>query len=109
MAVITTPMLPQFRRNASNVHETATPPEPRAARARRLLLGPALAAALTGSAVVLAAGSASAQTPQKIAVVDVRRAVMETEEGLRVSSTLKRLFDNRQVELDQKQRQLQTD
>jgi outer membrane protein len=42
-------------------------------------------------------------------VVDVRRAVLETEEGLRVQSTLRKLFDSRQVEIDGKQRQLQVD
>lgn len=73
------------------------------------LAGPVLAAVLAASAVILGAAPASAQTQAKFAVVDVRRAVMETEEGLRVTSTLKRLFDSRQVELDQKQQQLQKD
>jgi outer membrane protein len=44
-----------------------------------------------------------------MAVVDVRRAVLETEEGLRVQSSLKKLFDSRQTELDAKQVQLQKD
>jgi len=60
--------------------------------------------------MMMAAAPASAQTaPSKIAVVDTRRAVAETEQGLRVQATLKKLFDARQVELDAKQRQLQTD
>ncbi len=79
------------------------------------LLGPVLGAALLGSAfvgtLVASEGEAQAQTPPaaKIAVIDVRRAVLETEQGLRVQSTLKKLFDSRQGELDQKQRQLQAD
>jgi outer membrane protein len=62
-----------------------------------------LAAALSG-ATLLAPLPAEAQA--KIAVIDVRRAVLETEEGLRVQATLKKLFDSRQVELDSKQRSL---
>ena len=72
---------------------------------RRLRIG--ALAAIAGSALLLAAAPAAAQS--KVAVIDVRRAVLETEQGLRVQATLKKLFDNRQVELDGKQRQLQTD
>jgi outer membrane protein len=43
----------------------------------------------------------------KFAVVDVQRAVMETEDGLRASATLKKFFDKRQQELDAKQNELQ--
>src|SRR5882672_2778548 len=43
----------------------------------------------------------------KFAVVDVQRAVMETEDGLRASATLKKFFDKRQQELDAKQTELQ--
>src|SRR5215831_2005856 len=39
----------------------------------------------------------------KVAVVDVQRAVMQTEDGLRAQATLKKLFDNRQQELNHKQ------
>ncbi|XYI01989.1 OmpH family outer membrane protein [Sorangium sp. So ce1128] len=70
--------------------------------AGRLL--PLLAAAAMGGAALLSSAPASAQS--KIAVVDVRRAMLETEEGLRVQATLKKLFDSRQVELDTKQRAL---
>jgi len=42
----------------------------------------------------------------KIAVVDVQRAVMETEDGLRAQATLKKLFDRRQNELDARQAEL---
>lgn len=43
----------------------------------------------------------------KFAVIDVQRAVMETEDGLRAQATLKKLFDKRQQELDAKQNALQ--
>jgi len=43
----------------------------------------------------------------KFAVVDVQRAVMETEDGLRAQATLKKFFDKRQQELDSKQTDLQ--
>ncbi len=49
---------------------------------------------------------ASAQQ-MKVAVIDTQRAVMETEDGLRLQATLKKLFDNRQRELDKKQEDLQ--
>jgi outer membrane protein len=90
---------------------------PRAARPRsfaRRAAGPlltALVAVGSASALVFTAAPAMAQQAPapKFAVIDVRRAVLETEEGLRVQSRLKKLFDNRQVELDGKQRQLQQD
>jgi len=49
---------------------------------------------------------ASAQT-MRVGVVDTQRAVMETEDGLRMQATLKKVFDNRQRELDKKQEDLQ--
>ncbi len=52
----------------------------------------------------LAAG-AWAQT--KVAVVDTQRAIVETEDGLRMQATLKKLFDSKQRELDSKQRALE--
>lgn len=76
---------------------------------KRRFAVPALAALLaTGAAgaITLAPSTAAAQSAPKIAVVDVRRAVLETEEGLRVQATLKKLFDSRQVELENKQRAL---
>jgi len=74
----------------------------------RHLCAATLAVAL-GGATLTAAQPAAAQTQTKIAVIDVRRAVLETEQGLRVQATLKKLFDSRQVELENKQRQLQQD
>ena len=42
----------------------------------------------------------------RIAVVDVQRAVMATEEGIRAQATLKKDFDKRQQDLDAKQTEL---
>ncbi len=56
-------------------------------------------------ALWLAPSAAWAQ--MRIAVVDTQRAVMETEDGLRAQATLKKLFEARQRELDQKQKDLQ--
>jgi outer membrane protein len=65
----------------------------------RVAIAFAMAALFTLTAPV-----ASAQ--MKIAVVDVQRAVMETEDGLRAQATLKKLFDRRQHELDARQDEL---
>ncbi len=69
-------------------------------RSIRVLLSLALALAF-----FLLAGGASAQ--QKVAVVDVQRAVASTEDGLRAQATLKKMFDSRQQELNKKQTDLQ--
>lgn len=62
-------------------------------------------------AVCLALGFVStpvaAEPSTKVAVVDTQRAIMETEDGLRMQATLKKLFDSRQRELDKKQVDLQ--
>ena len=39
----------------------------------------------------------------------MRRAIAETEQGLRVQATLKKLFESRQIDIEGKTRQLQTD
>jgi outer membrane protein len=57
-------------------------------------------------ALLAVALPASAQT-MRVGVVDTQRAVMETEDGLRMQATLKKLFDSRQRELDKKQEELQ--
>jgi outer membrane protein len=76
----------------------------------RRAAGPVLAAALAGGSLFLSAAPASAQTPpSKIAVIDLRRAIAETEQGLRVQATLKKLFDSRQAELESKTRTLQAE
>ncbi len=49
---------------------------------------------------------ASAHAEQRVAVVDVQRAVMQTEDGLRAQATLKKVFDSRQQELNRKQQEL---
>src|SRR6185295_12083179 len=64
-------------------------------------LGTALAFALAGSLSTLA------HAEVKIAVVDTQRAVMETEDGLRAQAALKKHFDKRQRDLDDKQVALQ--
>jgi outer membrane protein len=61
-------------------------------------------AALT-ALVSLFANTASAQ--MKVGVVDVQRAVMQTEEGLRAQATLKKLFDSKQQELNKRQVDMQ--
>ena len=58
-------------------------------------------------ALALLAVTGVAGAEQKLAVVDTQRVVMETEDGLRAQATLKKLFDNRQLELDRKQNELQ--
>jgi outer membrane protein len=68
----------------------------------RLLLAAALALPVS-----LAGKTAAAQQMMKVAVVDVQRAVMQTEDGLRAQATLKKLFDSRQQELNKKQAELQ--
>ena len=54
----------------------------------------------------LALAPAIAHAEGKVAVVDVQRAVNQTEEGLRAQAMLKKLFDNRQQELNRKQQEL---
>lgn len=54
--------------------------------------------------VLFAAPSAFAQI--KIAVVDLQRAVSETEDGLRAQATLKKFVDRRQHELDTRRDEL---
>ena len=52
------------------------------------------------------ARDAGAQTAMKVAVVDVQRAVMQTEDGLRAQANLKKVFDSKQQELNRKQQDL---
>ena len=63
--------------------------------------GTAAVLALTGSLTSVV------HAEMKIAVVDTQRAVMETEDGLRAAASLKKHFDKRQRELDDKQVALQ--
>ena len=73
---------------------------------RRWLALPQLAAIAVGALLIALAPAASAQA-MRVAVVETQRAVMETEDGLRAQATLKKLFEKRQKELDQKQKDLQ--
>ncbi|HVY48260.1 MAG TPA: OmpH family outer membrane protein [Minicystis sp.] len=67
-----------------------------------------LAAAALGAAALSAAPSAHAEG-SKIAVVDMQRAVVETQAGAAAQATLKKLFTGRQAELEAKQKQLQVE
>jgi len=64
----------------------------------------ALAFALTLSAVQLVSTEVSAQ---KVGVVDLERALNETEDGRQAKDRLKQLFDKRQKTLQQQERDLQ--
>jgi len=59
---------------------------------------------LATSAVALAA-----YAEMKIAVVDTQRAMMETEDGLRMQANLKKIFETKQQELDTKQKALESE
>jgi outer membrane protein len=54
----------------------------------------------------LFAGGRAFAAETRIAVIDVQRAVMQTEDGLRAQANLKKLFDSRQQELNRKQTEL---
>jgi len=64
----------------------------------------AVLAFLATSAVALAA-----YAEMKIAVVDTQRAMMETEDGLRMQANLKKIFETKQQELDTKQKALESE
>jgi outer membrane protein len=65
-----------------------------------------LAAMSLLSALVLGAPSALAEG-QRVGVVDVQRAVLQTEDGLRAQANLKKLFESKQNELNRKQQDIQ--
>lgn len=71
---------------------------------RRVILVLALAAPVVALPHVADAQQAAGQ---HVGVVDVQRAVMQTEDGLRAQATLKKLFDAKQVELNRRQTDLQ--
>jgi outer membrane protein len=68
---------------------------------------PRLALAAAVAILVSLTGKPAAAQSMKVAVVDVQRAVMQTEDGLRAQATLKKLFDSRQQELNKRQSDLQ--
>jgi outer membrane protein len=53
--------------------------------------------------------AAPAQATTRVAVIDTRRVIIETEEGLRVQANLRKLFESRQVDLSTKEKQLQAE
>ena len=59
--------------------------------------------------VLGASGVAQAQEPLKIGYVELQRALMETEEGRKARADLKKVFDQKQKELDEQQNQLKKD
>jgi outer membrane protein len=56
---------------------------------------------------VLCVSRGAAAADMKVAIIDLRRAMFDTEDGLRVQSKLKQLVESRQQELDDKQKALQ--
>jgi outer membrane protein len=68
----------------------------------------AISIALT---LLLSAGfrsAAHADAPFKVAVVDMQRAMNETEDGRKAKGALKKLFEDRQKQLDKQQTDLKT-
>jgi outer membrane protein len=59
---------------------------------------------VVAAALLLGAGAAQAEV--KLAVVDMQRAMMQTEDGLRAQATIKKFFDKRQQDLDRRQEEL---
>lgn len=73
----------------------------------RSLQLPALSLALiVGLASLMSAASTAEAQEMKIGVVDLQRAMNETEEGRRAKSRLKTLFDRHQKKLDEAQEEL---
>ena len=66
------------------------------------VLGRVVAMAL----VLVCVSRGTARAEGKIAIIDLRRAMTESERGLRVQARLKQLFDVKQAELDEKQKGL---
>ncbi len=64
--------------------------------------------ALSLTVLASAAQSVQAQQKGKIAVVDLQRAINETEDGRQAQRRLKTLFEKRQKELDKAQQDLKT-
>lgn len=64
-------------------------------------------ASLCAAAVVALFASPAHAAEMKVAVVDVQRVVMQTEDGLRAQAMLKKVFDSKQQELNRKQTDLQ--
>ena len=67
-----------------------------------------LALALAAAAVASFGSKAHADPPFKVAVVDMQRALNETEDGRKAKAQLKKLFEDRQKQLDKQQNDLKT-
>ncbi len=63
-----------------------------------------LLAALVAGWMVFAGAPTEAHAQMKIAVIDLRRAVADTEDGLRMKGKLQELFDVRQGEYEKKEK-----
>ena len=70
------------------------------------VLGAALALSFSSRLVAQQPAATPAPSLTKVAVVDIPRAVMETEDGLRAQAQLKKYFDRRQAELNGRQEDL---
>lgn len=70
------------------------------------VLGAALALSFSSRLVAQQPAATPAPSLTKVAVVDIQRAVMETEDGLRAQAQLKKYFDRRQAELNGRQEDL---
>ena len=73
---------------------------------QRTTFGLILGAVLSAALLLSAHSEAQTTPPMKLAVVDIQRAVMETEDGLRAQATLRKFFDRRQGELNARQEEL---
>jgi outer membrane protein len=74
-------------------------PSPRSPRSGRLALLVAACAALA-----LVGWPSPAEAQMKLAIIDLRRAVADTEDGLRVQAKLQELFDSRQGDYEHKEK-----
>lgn len=59
------------------------------------------------AALLVTSVTAFAWAEMKVAVVDTQRAMMETEDGLRMQANIKKVFDTKQQELELKQNELE--
>lgn len=72
------------------------------------VFGLALVSLVALAAPALVASKAHADPPIKIAVVDMQRALHETEDGRKAKAQLKKLFEDRQKTLDKQQNDLKS-
>lgn len=62
---------------------------------------------LLSAVLLVTTVTALAWAEMKVAVVDTQRAMMETEDGLRMQANIKKVFDTKQKELEVKQNELE--